>query len=338
MKSNANHNPTCTTVFTWCAYGLLGPFLSVAILSCAGRDTSSAKAHLEPGVWLPASETGERRLPPDLHGCTRAELRYLPSVVDHFFSMAKERRLLDAEELNYLKSLDSITVEDPATLATLARDVERAVYKGRSIGGGPPRIREMIEIACYRDSELLASFIAHWNGLLTEAGEHFDNPGRNAMLTIMEEPVPQIRSLVLRQRCAAHLWRLHHYIFFYFQDTREYPSPEAWCDLLMEVHHRRNTDDRIERFLVCPGAKGDGGRCHYAMNPDCAPTSPPDTVLLFETTGGWNQHGGPELFTFDNHDPPGGCVMLNDADLDGLRGPTVLFVRTREELQQLRWK
>jgi hypothetical protein len=29
-------------------------------------------------------------------------------------------------------------------------------------------------------------------------------------------------------------------------------------------------------------------------------------VLLFETKAGWNQHGGPELFTFDNHDPKGG--------------------------------
>ena len=42
-------------------------------------------------------------------------------------------------------------------------------------------------------------------------------------------------------------------------------------------------------------------RCHYAMNPNCEPNSPPDTVLLFESKGGWNQHGGPEFLTFDNH-------------------------------------
>jgi hypothetical protein len=53
-------------------------------------------------------------------------------------------------------------------------------------------------------------------------------------------------------------------------------------------------------------------------------------VLLFETKAGWNQHGGPELFTFDNHDPKGGCVLLNDG--------TVKFIRTKEELHQLRWK
>ena len=51
----------------------------------------------------------------------------------------------------------------------------------------------------------------------------------------------------------------------------------------------------------------------------------------FETKAGWNQHGGSEeLFTFDNHDPKGGCVLLNDG--------TVKFIRTAEELRLLRWK
>ena len=32
------------------------------------------------------------------------------------------------------------------------------------------------------------------------------------------------------------------------------------------------------------------------------------------------QHGGPELFTFDNHNPKGGCVLFNDG--------TIKFIRT----------
>jgi hypothetical protein len=34
---------------------------------------------------------------------------------------------------------------------------------------------------------------------------------------------------------------------------------------------------------------------------------------------------GPDLFTFDNHDPKGGCVLLNDG--------TVKFIRTKEEAE-----
>jgi len=66
------------------------------------------------------------------------------------------------------------------------------------------------------------------------------------------------------------------------------------------------------------------------MNPNCGVDSAPDVVLLFETKAGWNQHGGPELFTFDHHDPKGGCVLLNDG--------TVKFIRTEEELHALRWR
>jgi hypothetical protein len=66
------------------------------------------------------------------------------------------------------------------------------------------------------------------------------------------------------------------------------------------------------------------------MNPHCEPNSPPDMVFLFETKAGWNQHGGPELFTFDHHEPRGGNVELKDS--------TVKFIRAEKELQQLRWK
>jgi hypothetical protein len=84
----------------------------------------------------------------------------------------------------------------------------------------------------------------------------------------------------------------------------------------------------IIAIYKCPSA--DNGKRNYAMNPNCEPNSPGDMVLLFETKAGWNQHGGPELFTFDNHDPKGGCVLLNDG--------TVKFIRTEEELHALRWK
>lgn len=87
-------------------------------------------------------------------------------------------------------------------------------------------------------------------------------------------------------------------------------------------------ENRIGWAFVCPSVGAD--RCHYAMNPNCGVDSEPNTVLLFETQAGWNRHGGPELFTFDNHDPRGGCVLFNDG--------TVKFIRTEEELKQLRWK
>ena len=36
------------------------------------------------------------------------------------------------------------------------------------------------------------------------------------------------------------------------------------------------------------------------------------------------------FLTFENHDPKGDCVLLNNG--------TVKFIRTEEELQKLKWK
>lgn len=102
-----------------------------------------------------------------------------------------------------------------------------------------------------------------------------------------------------------------------------YPDPADWCDAIEFVYTKSNTN-----LFKCPST-GEGN-CNYAMNPNCIFDSPNDMVLLFETKDGWNQHGGPELFNFDNHDPKGGCVLFNDG--------TVKFIRTEEELNSLRWK
>ena len=111
-----------------------------------------------------------------------------------------------------------------------------------------------------------------------------------------------------------------------------YPMPTEWCDAMESAYSHPGVKSRwtalIMKSHICPSIGK--GRSTYAMNPNCEPNSPPDMVLLFETKAGWNQHGGPELFTYDNHDPRGGCVLLNDG--------TVKFIRTEEEIHQLRWK
>jgi len=64
------------------------------------------------------------------------------------------------------------------------------------------------------------------------------------------------------------------------------------------------------------------------MNPNCEPNSPTDMVLLFETKGSWNQFGGPEILTLENHKGEVCCVLFNDGQVE--------FVRA-ERLGQLKW-
>ncbi|MHC4156722.1 MAG: H-X9-DG-CTERM domain-containing protein [Planctomycetota bacterium] len=107
-------------------------------------------------------------------------------------------------------------------------------------------------------------------------------------------------------------------------NARKYPTAAKWCDLLVEQAKV------TPKQLVCKGAatRGNTARCHYAMNPDCEPNSPPDAVLLFETKGGWNQYGGPEILTTENHEGKGCNVLFNDGH--------VRFVPS-DELSLLRW-
>ena len=101
----------------------------------------------------------------------------------------------------------------------------------------------------------------------------------------------------------------------------KYPVPDKWCDVL--VKYAEVTEDEF----VCPSAGK--SLCNYAMNPGATLTSVPDMVVLFESKPGWNQFGGPELLTFENHKGKGCNVLFNDLHS--------VFVKT-EELANLKWK
>ena len=200
----------------------------------------------------------------------------------------------------------------------------------------PVGIRNTINVICYRNCERLTSFTVFGQSIRTDKENNWFDYG-GSPLGSCRTHAPQLFPFVLRLECARNLGGLFINLSNYSDREVSYPEPSKWLDSLIEyfkiliIHEGKVIDKSMEhviRHLKCPSASE--GSCHYAMNPNCKPDSPTDMVLLFETKAGWNQHGGPELFTFDNHDPRGGCVLLNDG--------TVKFIRTPEELHSLRWK
>jgi hypothetical protein len=192
---------------------------------------------------------------------------------------------------------------------------------------GKPAYSKPVHIACYYNDEHIVSITVYGNTIATDGKSKFKYPLGLPNLDKIEPK--EIRPFRLRSDCALNIERLYTAGPLDHKDINSYPEPSQWCDVIMR--DRDNSyidDDEMIAYFKCPAL--DEGKCHYAMNPNCEPNSPGDMVLLFETKAGWNQHGGPELFTFDNHDPKGGCVLLNDG--------TVKFIRTEEELNNLRWK
>ena len=305
-----------TSKYRVCGIIILCVFLLLILTSCRKRPSPTKLPKLPP---------------PDLSGCTRVDILYSPSTVEYFFLDDKRQGLLNNEEIAYLQSLKRI-VDDPEQIKALAHDVSQGAYLGPV--EGPPNIINAIHFVCYRNGEHLTSFTNLGTIIHTEDGQCFRyNKGFPSLQII----TPQIRPFKLRLDCAENLWSFFGKLWIYFQSEKTYPAPDKWCDVIVREYRSDGLSKKeYMRHFKCPCA-GEG-KSHYAMNPHCTPNSPPDTVLFFEAKAGWNQHGGPELFTFDNHDPKGGCVLLNDGSMHAVSTPTVRFIRTKEELQQLRWK
>lgn len=270
--------------------------------------------------------------PPDFSHCTRIKILYGSTMWDYI--RRAKGSILSLEEKLYLESLE-ITLDDPEDIKAFARDVSLGQYSGT---GGAIGARLVCYVDGYCNGDRLISITVFEYTVGTKEGHWFDYP--DGFLQSLDKyegkkPSPQqILPFDLRVRCAMNLERLHTDLKSYLEDKKKYPPASKWCDVLSQGIPVPGPSGGTyiqsfgEWFLVCPNEPE--GKCHYAINPNCRPDSLPDTVLLFETKDGWNQHGGPELFTFDNHNPKGGCVLLNDG--------TIKFIHTKEELQQLRWK
>jgi prepilin-type processing-associated H-X9-DG protein len=132
-----------------------------------------------------------------------------------------------------------------------------------------------------------------------------------------------------RLMCSTNLVKLGKAMWMYSDNFGEYPTPDKWCDLLLE--HTNISED----VFRCPGNKKH--RCSYALNLNARRKGPDDMVVLFETKGGWNQAGGVELLATDNHtDSDGWSVGANILFNDGhvafeKRASTELNWKTAEQ-------
>jgi hypothetical protein len=162
-------------------------------------------------------------------------------------------------------------------------------------------------------------------------------------------------------RCGTNMSGLVKAMVVYANDyePKRYPTAQRWCDLLIEL------DYTAPKQFYCRSSYAIEGECSYAMNKYVAGKDitklPPDMVVLFETSFGidpngrtallkdrayykampygraetpvyekqWNQVGGPELLTVENHEGDGCHVAFADTHAE--------FVKAAD-LAKLKWK
>ncbi len=271
--------------------------------------------------------------PPDIGSCTRVTVTYEPSMLDYFFpSPSQQSLLMNATERESLQRQKTIVVENPEQIKVFSDEI------GRARSGGIVATGSTAHVVCYQGEKVLKSLILYGDhGFIMEDGQQFFTYtwDRIESLRALTEPA---QPFGLRAGCAANLKNLWYRLRLFYRAEKaqsadsslapKYPAAAEWCDRIVLVYERAGSHQEAIKPFKCPALAE--GRSHYAMNPNCLYDSPPDMVLLLETTASWNQHGELELFTFANHDPRGGLVLLNDG--------TVKFIRTEQELKQLRWK
>ncbi|MCF7955743.1 MAG: DUF4190 domain-containing protein [Phycisphaerae bacterium] len=144
------------------------------------------------------------------------------------------------------------------------------------------------------------------------------------LLAIFMPAFGKVKVLSERLVCGTNMKGMANAMNVYaFDYGDKYPTGSQWCDLLM-THAGVGPQS-----FVCPSAEP--GRSHYALNANAVKfgaTAPPDMVVMFECGPGWNQVGGAELLTTENHRGDGCNVLFNDG--------YVVFIKT-ENLDSLRW-
>jgi prepilin-type processing-associated H-X9-DG protein len=117
------------------------------------------------------------------------------------------------------------------------------------------------------------------------------------------------------EMCQRGMTKLHNAITEYSKThNNKYPYADKWCDLLT------TENPNIKGWFLCFESNSINReppyKSFFAINPNAEPNSAGDVVLLFETKDGWNQFGGPELMSFDNHYRKGCNVLFNDGHVE----------------------
>ncbi|MFH1369949.1 MAG: DUF4190 domain-containing protein [Planctomycetota bacterium] len=147
----------------------------------------------------------------------------------------------------------------------------------------------------------------------------------SGMLEVPLNTLAKIRMFSCRMVCKERMTTLGQSMLQYAEKYNEYPTSSQWCDLLQKY------DPNLPmKTFHCIGVK-EGPCCNYAMNKNIAEVgsnAPEDMVLLFESKAGWNQTGGPELLTMENHQGEGCNILFCDGHAK--------FVLS-EDIDELRW-
>jgi prepilin-type processing-associated H-X9-DG protein len=156
-----------------------------------------------------------------------------------------------------------------------------------------------------------------------------------ALLLLMPIPAAMLLPALAKAKhkaagvqCMSNVKQLNLGVMMYSSDNNDhFPSGTIWCDALRAYVTN-------EKAYICSQGKP-GQRCHYALNAQLVGRelkdvqAPAETVLIFETDGGWNVSGGRELLPAKPRHSGAYTVGFADGHVEMVRPA---------RLEKLRWE
>jgi prepilin-type processing-associated H-X9-DG protein len=128
-----------------------------------------------------------------------------------------------------------------------------------------------------------------------------------------------------RPICCSNLNGLGKAISVYAQECNDTLPSSQWCDVLIKYA------DVSPKAFICKSSGAKLGQSSYAFNKNLIGRKlseiNPNTVMLFETSPGWNQVGGPEILSYRSHKGEGFNILYADG-----------HVAFEESFVDLRWE
>ena len=163
-----------------------------------------------------------------------------------------------------------------------------------------------------------------------------------------------INAAIIQEECSHNLEKLYEVLQFYADRNHYcYPPSDKWCDTIIgytrlkkdyfacpsagegQCHYALNPNaeplskyedfqNYLESYSYYHGSKPSWKeridlRSKYYEHDRYKGEKLSNVVLLFESKPGWNQFGGPELLTFDNHGGRGCNILFSDGKISFIR-------------------
>jgi hypothetical protein len=156
-------------------------------------------------------------MPSNLSLATRIVFNFKPSLFEYFYPYQSHQSLFSHNEIEYLKSVNSVSVEDKEKLESFISELQDK----NDVHGGLTEENKEAQVSFYQNDNLLTYFKIYNDAQIEDATNHYFR--FSGVQELIHTLILKIRNFDYRLACAANLKNLWYRLRFYniFEGERQ---------------------------------------------------------------------------------------------------------------------